>query len=174
MLCLGSSLMKKPILSLRTSAPVGDSLEVIINPNNLKIEGWHALDRYNKKPVILLSQDVRDILPQGFAVNDHESLSSADELIRLKPILEIGFSLLGKQVVTDHKKRLGKVVDYAFDKDSMLIQKLYIEKSLIRSLQGGGRVIGRNQVVEVTDRKIVVREATVPETAPMSAPAPAQ
>lgn len=169
MLTLGQQLLGKKIMSLRISRPIGIVTEVIVNPNNLKIEGWHATDLGDKKHVILLSQDVRDIIPQGFVVNDHEALTQSGELIRLKEILSYNFNLIDKTVVSDYKRRLGKVADYAFDKDTFIIQKLHVSQSILKSFTGGALMIDRSQIIEITNKRITVREATAEDTTPMPA-----
>lgn len=145
--------------------------DVIINPNNLKVEGWFATDLGNKKRVILLSQDVREILTQGFVVNDHDALTPRDELVRLNDLLKHEFTLIGKQVVTTSKQKLGKVGDYAFEKNAFFIQKLYVSQSIIKSFTGGSLVIDRTQIVEISHKRITVSDATIKEQAPMPATA---
>lgn len=169
MLTLGQQLIGKKIMSLRVGGPIGVITDIIINPNNLRIEGWHATDLGTKKQAILLAQDIRDILPQGFVVDDYEALTHHDELVRLKKVLAYKFTIIGKTVVSDRKRKLGKVIDYAFDKDGFTVQKLHIGQSLIKSFTGGALMIDRSQIVEITDRKITVREATAEDTAPMPA-----
>ncbi|MCA9342743.1 hypothetical protein KC950_01870 [Candidatus Saccharibacteria bacterium] len=163
MLVLGKQLEGKNILSLRIGRPVGVATQPIINPNNLKIEGWHAIDSSKKDERIMLSQDVRDILPQGFVVNDHDALTPEDELIRLKDQLNQNFTLVGKIVVSDGRKKLGKVADYAFEKNSMFIQKLYVAQSVVKSFSGGTLIIDRSQIIEITNKRITVKEPTVKE-----------
>ncbi len=170
MLTLGQPLLGKNILSLRIGGPIGIVNEPIINPNNLKVEGWHAVDTY-KKTTVLLSQDVRDILPQGFVVNDHEALTHPSELVRLKEILEHNFNLIGKPVYTTGNKRLGKVSDYSFEKNAFFVQKLYVSQSIIKSFSGGTLTIDRTQIVEITHKRITVEEATAAD--PVATPAPA-
>ncbi len=162
MLLMGQQLIGKPVMSLRTGSPVGTILEIILNPNNLKIEGWFVDDHSRKQRRILLSQDVRDIIQQGFVVDDHDSLTEPEELIRLKSVLELGFELNGKPVVTESKHRLGKVNDYAFEKNAFFIQKLYVGQSILKSFSGGAAVVDRTQIIEINNRKIIVKEATVP------------
>lgn len=169
MLTLGQQLIGKNIMSLRIGRPIGVIAEAIINPNNLKIEGWHATDLGDKKHVVLLSQEVREIISDGFVVNDHEALTSPSDLVRLKKILAYNFTLLGKNVVSDHKRRLGKVTDYAFDKDTYLIHKLHVSQSIIKSFTGGALMIDRSQIIEITNRRIVINEATAKDSAPMPA-----
>lgn len=173
MLLMGQQLINKPVMSLRTGGPVGTVVDIIINPNNLKIEGWFVNDSTSKRRAVLLSQDIRDIIDQGFVVNDHEGLSDVDELVRLKPVLDIGFELIGKSVITKAKQKLGKVNDYAFDKDGFVIQKLYVNQSIVKSFSGGAAIVNRNQIIEINRRYIIVHEATVPGRATVVTPASA-
>ncbi|MDQ3123960.1 MAG: hypothetical protein M3Q14_04750 [bacterium] len=173
MMRLSQQVSNVPVMSLRTGGKIATAIEPIINPNNLKIEGWFCEDVFNKKNMILLAQDVRDFVPQGIAVNDHDVLSEPEELIRLRKILELEFELIHKPVVTNHKRRLGKVSDYALDPEAMVIQKLYVHRPLYRSLTDGQLTIDRTQIIEITDRRIIVRDAdvTVESQAPAAAPA---
>jgi uncharacterized protein YrrD len=159
MLQLSGSLLNRPVLSLRTGGLVATTIGPIINPNNLKIEGFYCQDAFErKKTVILLEQDIRDIIAQGFVVNDHDSLSDPAELVRLKEIMNIGFTINGKQVVTTSKQKLGKVVDYAADMDSMFIQKLYVAPSMFKNLAGGNLGVDRTQIIEIGDKKIIIHD----------------
>ncbi len=172
MLQLSASLLNQPVMSLRTGGQVATTLAPIINPNNLKIEGFYCQDRFDKKQqLILLYQDIRDFIKQGFVVNDHESLTPPDELIRLKDIMELEFDLIGKQVVTTAKERLGKVNDYATETQTMYIQKLYVSQTLLKSLSTGSLSVDRSNIVEITNKKIVINEILRPT--PAGAPATA-
>lgn len=158
MLHLSANLTNKAVLSLRTGGPIGKATTPIINPNNLKIEGFYCYDRFEKRELVLLYQDIRDILPQGFVVNDFDVLAEADELVRLQKIMDINFELLGKPVETRDKKKVGKVTDYAVETETMFIQKIYVSQSIMKSLTGGSLSIDRSQVVEITPKKIVINE----------------
>jgi len=158
MLQLSESLLNKPVMSLRTGQAVATAQEPIINPNNLKIEGFYCTDRFNRQELILLYQDIRDIIPQGFVVDDHDVLVEPSELVRLKDIMHIGFTLIGKPVVTVGKQRIGKVSDYATEMETLYIQKLYVSQSMLKSFTGGSLGIDRNQINEITDKKIIINE----------------
>jgi len=158
MLQLSSMLLDRPVMSLRTGTQVASTVAAIINPNNLKVEGFYCQDNVSRRQLVLLSQDIRDILPQGVVVNDHDVLSEPDELVRLHKVLELSFELLGKHVVTTAGHKVGKVNDYAVDTSGMFVQKLYITQSLFKSLAGGNVGIDRSQIVEITDKKIVIHD----------------
>src|SRR5579884_3813490 len=158
MLLLSTNLLNKSILSLRTGAPIASITGIIINPDNLKIEGFYCQDRYSKNQLVLLYQDIREILPKGYIVNDHEVLSEPGELIRLKKVMDLGFELIGKQVVTVAKEKVGRVGDYAAETESMFIQKIYVSQSGLKSLTGGSLSIDRNQINEITPKRIIINE----------------
>lgn len=157
MLKLSESLLGKPVMSLRTGQQVATITRPIINPNNLKIEGFYCLERLQRKELVLLYQDIRDIIPQGFVINELEVLAEPHDLIRLKDVMAIDFQLMGKQVVTLGKHRLGKVSDFATELETMYIQKLYVTQGL-KGLTKGNLGIDRNQINEITDRKIIVTD----------------
>lgn len=172
MLKLSASLLNQSVVSLRTGGIVAHVDSAIINPHNLKIEGFYCLDSKSKQRLILLVQDIRDIVPQGIVIDDHDVLSEAGELVRLQQVLELQYELVGKPVQTTKKEKLGKVNDYAVDDQTYYVQKLYVERSLLKSLSNGQLSIDRTEIVEVTDKRVIIKElhksskSGVPATAP--------
>lgn len=165
MLQLSSSVLNRNVLSLRSGSVIASITGPIINPNNLKLEGFYCEDRYSHDELVLLVQDIRDVVQKGYVVNDHDALVEADELVRLKDILELGYDPIGKQVVTLSKEKVGKISDYAIETDSMYIQKLYASQSIFKSLAGGSLSIDRSLVQEITPRQIIISELMEPASA---------
>ncbi len=164
MLKLSETFKALPVMSLRTTSQVATVIEPIINPNNLRIEGWYCQDSLDKSRLVLLSKDIRDLLPQGFIVDDHEVLTEPEELVRLREVIDIAFVIDGKPVVTVNGNKLGKVNDYAVETTGFMIQKIYVGQSLLKSLSGGNLSIDRSQITEITPRKIVVQDLVIPAT----------
>lgn len=173
MLKLSNALLNVPVMSLRTGGSVGQATEMIINPNNLKIEGWYVNDRFSGKKLILVSAEIRDISAKGIVINDHEVLAEPGELVRLKPVLEIGFVLIGKQVVSQSGRRYGKVNDFAVETESLIIKKIYASQSIIKNFSGDNASIDRTQIVEITNSQIIIEDPTekASETAAATMPA---
>ncbi|MBW3568708.1 hypothetical protein KY385_01105 [Candidatus Parcubacteria bacterium] len=169
MLKLSNAMTNISVMSLRTGGQVGTAVQMIINPNNLKIEGWYVDDRFSGQRRILLANDVRDIVPQGIAVNDQEVLSEPDELVRLKPILEINFQLTGKQVRSQGGKKYGKVTDFAVETSGLIIKKIYASQAIVKSLSDGNLSIDRTQIVEITNTSIIIEDPTVEDRVPATA-----
>lgn len=160
MLQLSPVFYNRKILSLRTGGPVGTALSPILNPNNLKIEGWYATANGERESYILPAGEVRDIIAKGIVVNDHTALTPTEDMIRLKKTIDLGYEVIGKQVITTSKKKLGKVADYSVDSDSMMIKKLYLNQSLLRGFSSEALLIDRNQIEEINNKSIIVSDTT--------------
>lgn len=173
MLLLSTKLLNQPILSLRTGGEVGTAHMPIINPDSLKVLGFYCTDKFSGDELVLLAQDIREHINRGFVVNDHEVLVPPDDLIRMRDVLDLRFDPIGKTVISNHKRTLGKVGDYAVDNQTLCIQKIYVAPRLLKSLTGSSLSIDRSQVLEVDEKRIVVKEATSEETAPEMTPAAA-
>lgn len=171
MLQLSASLLNKSVFSLRTGQPVAHVTGAVFNPHNLKIEGFYCQDSINKQQLILLYQDIREVLKEGFVINDHDTLADPSELVRLKDILALKFELIGKQVETTAKQKVGKVSDFAVETETMFVQKIYVSQSLLKSLTGGSLSIDRSQINEITNKRIIINELL--DDARVTAPAAA-
>lgn len=162
MLQLSNIYYDRPVLSLRTGGVIGHALNPLINPNNLKIEGWYATAQGDRQTFVLLANEVRDIIRKGIVVNDHTSLTHTDDLIRLKDIISLGFEVINKPVITENRKKIGKVQTYAVDDQTMTIKKLYIAQSMFKNFGIQQKIIDRSQIVQITDHEIIIRDATEP------------
>lgn len=173
MLTLSAKFINRPILSLRVGHQVATALTPIINPNNLKIEAWYAQDLRSNARLILQQQSVREVIPEGIIINDFDELMPLEDLVRLQKIADLDFDLIGKPVETINKQKIGKVVDYAVEPETMMIVKLYLNQNIFKDFSGGGRVIDRKQIFEITDRKVVVKdtEIRVSDAQPLPEPA---
>ena len=169
MLVLSGGLLNKQVMSLRTGTPVGTVTAAIFNPNNLKVEGFYVEDRFQKSQLVLLYQDIRETMGQGFVVDDHDVLTEPGELVRLKDVLSLNFQLIGKQVETIGKEKVGKVSDYAVETETMYVQKIYVSQSILKSFTGGSLSIDRTQINEITPRRIIINDLL--DKAAVTAPA---
>jgi hypothetical protein len=160
MLRMSESLFNVPVISLRVGQPIAIAIEPIINPHNLKIIGWWCKSPSSSGIQILLTDDVRESVSRGLAVNDEDALSSPDDLVRYKEVLDSHFKLADKLVKTKRQK-VGKVHDFSYN-DGMFVQKLYVARSLVKIFSAEDTaIIDRTQIIEITDTYILVRDAEV-------------
>lgn len=155
MLMMSKGLFNQPILSLHTEDQIGIAQKPIINPHNLKIIGWWCSSSTIPKQLVLLTENVREMMPKGLAVDNDSALSPPEDLVRHREVLNIQFVLLDKLVRTK-RHRLGKVGDFTYD-ESMFVQKIYVARSLVKIFSPEDTlIIDRNQIQEVTDNYILV------------------
>jgi hypothetical protein len=146
-------------MSLRTGSQIAVAAEPVINPHNLKIMGWWCVGPANQR-LVLLAEDVRESLTDGLAVNNEEALSEPADLVRHKEILDIKFELMDKPVKTKSQK-LGRVSDYSYN-DGLFIQKLYVARPLRKVFTSEDTLlIDRQQILEVTDKYILVHDTEI-------------
>lgn len=166
------------LFSVRSAGRIGKIIGPIVNPHNLHIDGFYCEAVNFPTPSVVVDMDVREIMPKGIIIDDHEDISTPDELIRLKPIMDIDYQIIGKPVF-QNKKKLGKVVDFATDSISLYIYQLYVQPPLLQSMNTNQLLISRSSIVEVTDSRIVVsgtEQKTMPQSvrsmlsSPLSAP----
>lgn len=169
MLQLSSYFLNKPVLSLRSGTPIAQVAAPIINPKNLKIEGFYCEDMDSDNMLILLIQDIRELSKKGYIVDDFDVLVTPDELVRLQDVMEIQFELMKKRVETVDKTKVGKVHEYAVDSNSMYIQKMYVSQPFWKNLAGGSLSVDRSQVIEVTRKRIIIKPLLQPTPTPAAA-----
>ena len=150
-------------MSLQTGSQLGTVTEPIIDPRKLQVAAYYVVGPRIQETSVLHTSDIREVGPLGFIVDDTTSIMTLDDdLVRLNEIIDFRFKLLGKQVVDDQKKRLGKVVEYALESGGFMVQKIHVGQSMIKNITSSNLIIHRSQIVEVSDSEIIVRSATVP------------
>jgi len=163
MLVLNNALDNKPIASIQSGHRVAISGEMILDPRDLKVFAFHA-SMPSEEDLVLHTEDIRSVTPQGIVIDNNDQLMHFDEdLVRLKKVSDIDFQLLGKPVYTENNKKLGKVTDFVVETEGFEIMKLHVGRSVVKSLGTAQLIIDRSQVVQVTDRKIIVKSATIKE-----------
>lgn len=175
MLKLSSAVTNLTVFSLRTGHPIGTALRPLINPNNLKVEAWFATSSFDNGLLLLPAGEIREFGQQGIAVNDKDAITPAEDLVRLAPLIRLDYQLLGKKVYDQNKQFLGKVSDFATDLGSFYVQRLYVSPSMLKQLTRDQKVISRVQIIEINDKKIIVKDTSVPAAGffkPRPAPVP--
>jgi hypothetical protein len=155
MLYLSSKLSNVPLYSIRSNGRIGTVLSPIINPHTLHIDAFYCTSYHTRETQILLDMNVRDLSPRGIIIDDHVLLSPQDELVRLKHVLDLNYQLEDKPVLAG-KKRIGKVAEYAIDKESLFVQKLYVTPPVWQNFQHHKLTIGRSSIIEITEKAIIV------------------
>lgn len=158
MLMQSQQLKDIDIVNMRTGQPVAKVIRPIIDPFKLEIAGLYTTYQQDN---ILLIRSIRELNRKQVIVDDTDTFSNKNELPRMKEMIELDYQLKGKRVVTQSKKRLGKVEDYIIDTLSYQIQKLHVSQPLWRNFSGSMLIIDRKQIIEVNNNAVTVSDATV-------------
>lgn len=168
MLILGSRLLHTPVMSLQTGTRLAHTLKPVIDPSNLKIIAYQVEGPLlTETPSFIRTDDIREYGRIGMIINSNDEIVGLEDVIRIKQVIELGFSLVGLNVIDEHKRKLGKVDDYTLDTGDFLIQQLNVRHGLIRGITDTGFLVNRSQIVEVNDNAIIVKAPSVKSVEPV-------
>ena len=106
--------------------------------------------------------DISQLTPRGLVIDHDELLMSHDEdMVRLKKITDLNFQLIGKDVETESGRKVGRVTRYAVDTKSFGIMQINVAQPMTVNFGKAEVIIHRNQIMNVTDKKIIVKDASV-------------
>lgn len=157
MYVLASQLTNLPVLSLQTGQAIATVVQPIVNQASLEIAALSCKLPGRQHSVILM-RDIRQFASDCVIIDSFEDIEDANEIVRLRSVVEAGFNPVGKQVVTQSRQTLGKVEDYTINLETFMLQKLYVQQSLLKSVLFNNLAIDRTQIVEVTDKHFVVQD----------------
>lgn len=162
MLLLGSKLVDMPILSLQTGGRLATTKKAIINPADLKIIAYEVTGpRLNQKPSFIRIADIREVSPIGIIIDSNDELVGLDDVILIKKLVKINFNLLGIKVVNERKSKLGTVIDYIIDSNSLYIKKIRVKQTLIKSLNKTELLVDRTQIVEIGNDYVMIKDGLI-------------
>lgn len=175
MMRLSQQFINRPVLSIHAGHTIGRVVQPIVNPHNLSIIGFYCQSLRSPESLILLPQNIRETSKEGFVINHEEDLAESDELVRLKEVLDLAYELRGKAVVTESGKKLGKVSDYIIDDIGWKVVKIHISRPAWKAVFESALIIDRAQIVSVSKRAVVVKDASVKsdKRVPAAVPSPA-
>jgi uncharacterized protein YrrD len=160
MLILGLRLIGMPIMGLQTGTKLAITKSPIIDPSNLRIVAYEVDGPLlAEKPSFLRMNDVREISPVGMIIDSNDEFIGAEDVIKIKELLDIGFEIIGLTVIDESKHKLGKVNNYNIDATSFTIQQLNVKPGIIKSLGDTELLIHRSQIIEINNKSIIVKAA---------------
>ena len=171
MLLLGSRLIGTAIMGLQTGTKLAVAKSPLINPANLKIVGYEIDGpMLSERPSFIRIDDVRELSDIGMIIDSSDEFIGVDDVINIKKIYELGFNLIGFDVIDELKHKLGKIYDYSVETDGFIIQQLNIKRGMIKSLSETELIVHRSQIIEINNKFIIVK-AAAKKLAPITKPA---
>jgi len=154
MLIQGSVFKNMLVGSIRSAGRIGRVVDLVINPHNLHVDGITCRIVGERRDQLISPTDIRDLNAKAVVIDDHDRLIDPSDAVRLKPIIELGFSLPKLKAYVG-SRRVGVVEDFAIDTQSLFVQKIYVSPTLLNRWSTDRLVFGRTQVEEITRTKIV-------------------
>lgn len=160
MLLKSSRLLNYPVLSLHVTGMIAKTTGIVIDPNYLKIEAFEVTGPETGREVgdYLRVTDIREFSSIGMVVDSSDEFVFSEDIIKLKQLLDINFSLIGKKVETKKGVKLGKVIDYFVNSDTFEVQQIIVQRPFLKAFLDSELTIGRSEIVKVTDTKVIVKE----------------
>jgi sporulation protein YlmC with PRC-barrel domain len=166
MLVLGTRLKETPVMSLQTGTRLAITGTPLINPANLKIVAFELEGPLlTEKPSFLRVADIRELSAVGMIIDSSDELLALDDVIKIKELYELGFKLVGMNVIDEHRKKLGKVENYTVETGSFVIEQLNVKHGILRGFTDTGILIHRSQITEINDDAIIVKSTAKKATA---------
>ncbi|MDO4872066.1 MAG: PRC-barrel domain-containing protein [bacterium] len=157
MLILNSKIEKTPILGLQTGSQLATTGAPIINPANLQIIAYRLENNsYSNEEMFIRIDEIRELSRLGFIIDSGEDFILADDVIRIKEILDLNFNLIGMPVVDEKGNKLGKIIDFTMSLLNFEVQQLIVKRPLLKSLNNPELTIHRNLITQIDDEKITI------------------
>jgi uncharacterized protein YrrD len=168
MLVHSNFLTNKQIVSISEGKVVASVSSIIIDPSNLSIVALYCSGPWSpKKRMVVLTQDIKTIQQGKIIINTVSDITELEDIVRLKEIAKINFSLISKNVKSESRKKLGKINDYSINIQNFYIQKITVSLSIFRSLGTNTLLIDREQIIEVSDHEVIVSDTILTNPSPI-------
>lgn len=142
------------IASDEDEAKIGEIEDSVIHPETGELIGfWVKPTSIFSKRLALSARDIIAYDLGGVVIENSDSLVSPDEIQPFKKFSGITNKWLGKSVVSESNQNLGRIEDVVIETDLDTIVKIYVGGFLKPK-----RIIDRDQIVKVDDKRIIVKD----------------
>lgn len=158
MLLTHSDLINMPVLSVQTGAQIGSITDIIIDPNNLSIIAFRLQGSFDPATPILDISSIREYSQMGFIIDNVDELVSKEDVVRISEVIDLNFKLIDLKVESKKGSKLGKISNFTATPEDLTIQQIIVRRPTIKAIMDPELTISRNEIVEVTDDKVVVKD----------------
>lgn len=149
-------------MSLQTGTQLAAVEEAIIDPRQLRVLAYYVdgplLDQ---RPSIIRIEDIREIGEVGFIIDSSDDITAPEDIVRLQAVIELEFEIAGLKVVDEKGHNLGRVMDYNMDSVSFEVRQIRVKPPITKILGVSELTIHRDQIVKITDDRIVVKSTNI-------------
>lgn len=166
---LYSKICGLPVFAADSLRPICSVIDLVIDPNSGKVLAFLVDAR---KWLVVAPIDITAI-KHGVFIHDYEDIIPAEDILRVKEVLNKYGSLYKKKVVTESGVKIGKIFDYVVDDfgggnsgngphgqlvGALSLKKIYTAKNLLGIAQFDGRIIMAANIIEVMPDRVIVKD----------------
>ena len=119
-------------MSLQTGSELARTSRAVIDPRNLSIVAYELEGpTLDQSPTLLRIADVREIGPLGLIIDSADELIMPSDVLKIKEVYEFQFALIGKHIIDEKKRKVGKVIGYTLEAGNFVIQSSKDRKSVV-------------------------------------------
>ncbi|MCL2038371.1 hypothetical protein FWG86_00475 [Candidatus Saccharibacteria bacterium] len=173
MLYYNSGLIGLPVREARSGETLAIVEKLIIDPRSFTLAALR-LTTAEKESSYMVSTSIDEInLRHGIFFTDTDAISKLSELPRLQEVVDLGFELLKLPVRTQGAKKLasqklGSVEDFVIDDTSFAVFQIVVKRGLFSGFLPE-LAINRQQILELTNRQLIVADAYAKSALPATA-----
>lgn len=155
---MNSRLIGTPVLSIQIGGPIGRVTSSILDPNTLKIIAFRLEGPLIRDNNLLDVRSIREYSEYGMVIDDIDELVTDSDVIKIQEILKLNFDLIGLKVETKKGNKLGKVSDFTVTSEDFFTKQIIVKRPVVKSLNDPELIISRQEIVEITDYKVIVKD----------------
>lgn len=156
----GIKLERCPILSIHVAGKIGEVAKVVIDPNDLSVPALLVKSLVAEAGEVLLTREIREVANIGIIIDSNDALVNREDLIKMQEIINLNYNIIGAKVKTKRGATLGRVKDFIIEAEDFRIVQIVVKRTALKALLDDDELlISKSQIIEVTDTKIIVKDA---------------
>ena len=160
MLLFGSTLIDQAIMSLQTGGELARTSSAVIDPYRLVIRAYKLTGAQLEEPdnTYIRIEDVREIGNIGFIIDSNDEIICGTDIIKLKKLIDLDFSLVGLKVIDQAENKIGTVIDYSIDVSTFMIYQLVVKRPFWQSFNDPELIIDRSKIIELNNQRVIIKD----------------
>lgn len=160
MLLFGSTLIDQAIMSLQTGGELARTSSAVIDPYRLVIRAYKLTGAQLEEPdnSYIRIEDVREIGNIGFIIDSNDEIICGTDIIKLKKLIDLDFSLVGLKVIDQAENKIGTVIDYSIDVSTFMIYQLVVKRPFWQSFNDPELIIDRSKIIELNNQRVIIKD----------------
>lgn len=155
------SIIGTKVMNKTTAEDIGEVKDVVFNPTTGRIEalildegGWFSDAKILPFSDVFFAGEDRVIIETNSAIKKGGEVTS-----RISSLVQENEYIKNSSVITEHGKKLGKVIDILFDRATGKVEQVEVSEGFFSSIMSGTKTVNLRDIESVGDT-LIVRDVT--------------